>query len=209
MFDSVSTHDLIRKIQAGDEEARSQLCERYFARVLSAVRFRLGSKLRARLESVDVVQDVMLDVIKGAETFEFRSEGVFLNWVNRAVENKIRDKAAHFNTQKRDQDRETPLGVKRSPGDSMPLEIPEDDGAQTPSMIAVGNEELKLLEHAMDDLMDVSEEYHSLIIAVKIEGQTYGEIAELTGKSADAVRMQVNRAQVELARIYRRIEQGG
>jgi RNA polymerase sigma factor (sigma-70 family) len=208
MFDSLATQVLIQEIQAGDQEAYNQLCQRYMARVFSAVRLRLGNKLRAKLQSCDVVQDVMLDVLKGAENFECRSEGAFLHWVNRAVENRIRDKADHFKAQKRDQDRETPLEKTRSPGDSTPLDIPGDDRAQTPSMIAVRQEELELLEQTMDTLMDVSEEYHSLIIAVKIEGQTYGEIAEATGKSADAVRMQVNRAQIELAKIYRRIEQG-
>jgi len=209
MFDAAATQVLIKGIQAGDQEAHDQLCQRYMARVYSAVRLRLGNKLRAKLQSCDIVQDVMLDVLKGAENFECRSEGAFLNWVNKAVENRIRDKADRWNAQKRDQNRETSLQKERSPGDSTPLDIPGDDRAQTPSMIAVRQEELELLEQAMDTLMDISDEYHSLIIAVKIEGQTYGEIAEATGKSADAVRMQVNRAQMELAKIYRRIEQGG
>ena len=99
--------------------------------------------------------------------------------------------------------------IRHQAGDSPPLNMPVDDHTQTPSMIAVHREETELLEQAMDALKEVSEEYHNLIVAVKLEGQTYGEIAELTGKSADAVRMQVNRAQAELAKIYRRIDQGG
>ena len=59
----------------------------------------------------------------------------------------------------------------------------------------------------MDALLDISEDYHRIIIATKIEGQTYAEIAEVEGKSVDAVRMQVNRAQVELAKIFRKLDQ--
>jgi DNA-directed RNA polymerase specialized sigma24 family protein len=41
-----------------------------------------------------------------------------------------------------------------------------------------------------------------LIVAVKIEGQTYQEIGDALGKSADAVRMQVNRAMAVLKELF-------
>lgn len=206
-LDSRATQVLIHQIQDGNQMAYDALCKRYMARVFSAVRLRLGSKLRVKLQSCDIVQDVMLEILKGAENFEWHNEGAFLNWVNRAVENKIRDRADHWKAKKRNQDLELSLEKKRSSGESLPLELPGGDSRLTPSVIVAKQEELELLEAAMDVLLDVSEDSHRLIIASKIEGQTYADIAEAEGKSPDAVRMQINRAQVELAKIFRRLDQ--
>jgi len=59
----------------------------------------------------------------------------------------------------------------------------------------------------MDLLGEQSQEYRDLIIAVQIEGQTYVELAEELGKSPAAIRMQTQRAQAELAKIYRTLDE--
>jgi len=98
------------------------------------------------------------------------------------------------------------LAGARSPDSSSPLDLPEKSGAVSPSKFLVLNEDLARLEKAMDRLPQESRE---LIVAVKIEGQTYQEIGEAAGKSADAVRMQVNRAMVALTKAYQELEGGG
>jgi RNA polymerase sigma factor (sigma-70 family) len=50
------------------------------------------------------------------------------------------------------------------------------------------------------------EEQREMIVAVKIEGRSYDEIARAIGKSPDAVRMQVNRAMRALASAFRELE---
>jgi DNA-directed RNA polymerase specialized sigma24 family protein len=45
-----------------------------------------------------------------------------------------------------------------------------------------------------------------LIIAVKLQSRTYQELADETGKSPDAVRMQVNRAMDSLIIEFQRLE---
>jgi DNA-directed RNA polymerase specialized sigma24 family protein len=67
-------------------------------------------------------------------------------------------------------------------------------------------EQLALLELAMDRLAKRSKEYRELIIKVKLEGRTYGEIAAETGMTPDAVRMRVNRAEAALAKIYKDLD---
>lgn len=202
MNESLKTQAFISRIQNGSSAARDELCQRYLDRVYSAVRLRLGARLREKVQSCDIVQDVMLDVVKGAEVFECRSEGKFLNYVNRAVENRIRDEADHWQAQKRDMKKEVAIEGARSPQNSTPLDMPAAHDTPTPSLVAIRQEELATLERAMDLLGQQSEEYRDLIIAVQIEGQTYVEIAEELGKSPDAIRMQTKRAQVELAKIY-------
>ena len=207
MNEPLTTQILINRIQDGNSAARDELCERYLERVYRAVRLRLGARLREKVQSCDIVQNVMLDVVKGAETFECRSEGKFLNWVNRTVENRIRDEADHWQAQKRDIKKEISMEGARSPQNSKPLDIPDAHDAPTPSLVAILEEELVTLERAMDLLGQQSQEYRDLVIAVQLEGQTYAEIAEEIGKSPDAIRMQTKRAQAELAKIYKTLDE--
>ena len=204
--ETLNTQVLIERVQQNDPEALNQLCERYLMRVLAAVRMRLGAKLRRKLESGDIVQAVMMDALKVVKTFDYRTEGGFLKYLNLVVENKIRDQADRWAAQKRNQDLEVPL-ERRSPLTTIPLEIPEGN-VRTPSSIAALREDLERLEVAMERLADESAEYRDLIIAVKIEGQSYAEIAEESGTTPDAVRMKAKRAVLAITRIYQEMDAG-
>ena len=208
MAEPVNTQVLIEQVQHGDQTALGELLARYQVRVLAAVRIRLGTHLRKKLESWDIVQDVMIDALRKVQSFDFRSEGAFLKWLNRVVENRIRDEADRWGAQKRDADREVSLDGQRSSGDAIPLTTPADRAAPTPSKVLLLQEELAYLERAMDRLGAESEDYRDLIVAVKIEGRTYREIAEDTGSTEDAVRMRVKRAMLALTRIYKDLDGG-
>ena len=124
------------------------------------------------------------------------------------VSNKIRDEADHWNAQKRDVGKEVPLENPRSSASENPLNRIEERGIPTPSKIVSLREDLALLERAMDRLAEESEEYRDLIVAVKLEGRTYAEIAEPKGISTDAVRMRVKRAILTLTRIFSDLDGG-
>jgi RNA polymerase sigma-70 factor (ECF subfamily) len=198
-----STQALVQRVQAGDKEALNDLYNRYLMRVLAAVRARLGAELRGKLESWDIVQDAMMASLKNVESFNQTSEGAFLNWLSKVVENRIRDQVDYFRAEKRDHRLERPFAGQRSAESSVPLDIPDRSSVPTPSQVLVLSEDLARLEKAMDQLPDESRE---LIVAVKIEGRTYQEIAESQGKSADAVRMQANRAMLALAKAFQSAE---
>jgi len=198
--DPLSTQALIEQVQQGDDEALQELCRRYQRRVLAAVRLRLGAALRTKMESWDLVQEVLIDALRHVRTFEFRTEGAFLHYLNRVASNKIRDEADRWHAQRRDMRREIPLENPRSAGSESPLFSAEDRAAPTPSKIVGLQEDLTALEHAMDRL---PEEQRELIVAVKIEGRTYRELAEETGGTEDAVRMRVKRALLALTRTYK------
>ncbi len=200
------TQFLLQRAQGGDQAALNELYNRYVMRVLAAVRARLGGELRQKVESWDIVQDAMLASLKNIPTFNHEGEGAFLNWLAKVVENRIRDQMDHFRAGKRDHRREVPLGGPGSPDSFLPLDIPDKSGVPSPSQILVLNEDLARLERAMDQLPQESRE---LIVAVKIEGQTYQEIAEALGKSPDAVRMQVNRAIAALTKAFQELGAGG
>jgi RNA polymerase sigma-70 factor (subfamily 1) len=175
-------------------------------RVLAAVRARLGAELRQKVESWDIVQEAMLASLKKVSAFDDASEGAFMKWLDQIVENRIRDKFDFFHAGKRDLRQESPFPGARSSDSSPPLDIPDKSGVPTPSKVLVLNEDLARLEMALDKL---PQEARELIVAVKIEGQSYQEIGASQGKSTDAVRMQVNRAMAALTRAFQELDAGG
>ncbi len=203
MPDPTSTQALLQRVQTGDKEALNELYNRYLMRVLAAVRARLGVELRGKLESWDVVQDALLASLKNVQSFNQTSEGAFLNWLAKVVENRIRDQFDYFRAEKRDHRLEKPLAGPRSAESSVPLDVPERSCVPTPSQVLILSEDLARLEKAMDQLPEESRE---LIVAVKIEGRTYDEIAQASAKSPDAVRMQVKRALLALTKAFRDLE---
>jgi RNA polymerase sigma-70 factor, ECF subfamily len=203
MLEPTSTQILLQRVQTGDKESLNELYNRYLMRVLAAVRARLGAELRGKLESWDVVQDALLASLKNVQAFNPSSEGAFLNWLAKIVENRIRDQLDHFRAEKRDHRLEAPLAGPRSDESSVPLDIPDKGGMPSPSQVLILSEDLARLEKAMDQL---PVELRELIVMVKIEGQSYQEIALSTGKSPDAVRMQVNRASLALTKAFRALE---
>ena len=208
LSEAVTTQVLIENAQAGDRHALNELCSRYMQRVVVAVRIRLGAKLREKMQSSDIVQQVMLDAFRKVKSFEFRTDGAFLHFLNKLVENRIRDEADRFEAKNREPAREIALDWGRSAQSGNPLEI-KDFAARSPSDLAVLGEELGQLEKAMDRLGEKSTEQRDLLVAVKIEGRTYQELAEEQGTSEDAVRMRVKRAMIELTKIFKNLDASG
>jgi DNA-directed RNA polymerase specialized sigma24 family protein len=146
--DPLSTRALIEQVQQGDDDALQELCRRYQRRVLAAVRLRLGAALRRKLESWDLVQEVLIDALRHVQTFDFKTEGAFLHYLNRVVANKIRDEADRWNAQKRDAGREVSLEGLRSSRAEKPLNALEDRAAPTPRSLRKGDSPSTLCECA-------------------------------------------------------------
>ncbi len=206
MSDATSTRVLLERFHGGDAAALNELYSRYVTRVLAAVRARLGAELRNKVESWDIVQDAMLASLRNIGDFQYNSEGAFLKWLVQIVENRIRDQIDHHHAERRDHRREVSVENVRSPGSSAPLDIAGRSGLPTPSQILMLNEDFALLEQALDQLPADSRD---LIIAVKLQARTYQELADETGKTPDAVRMQVNRAMESLTAAYRQFDGDG
>ena len=193
------TQRLVALAKGGDQTALNQLCRVYGERVRRIIRFRLNRKLRPKLDSVDVVQDVLLLAMGGLKDFTYRSEGDFLRWLSRIAENKIRDIFDEFHTEKRDIRKEIPFKEQgRSTGGTMsaalgPMRVP------TPSVIMCKKEALDRLEKALDELKP---EYKKVVVLKRIEGLSYAEIGERLGKSAKAVSMLLFRAMTALTITY-------
>ncbi len=196
---SQTTQDLVVLAKGGDNSAQDRLCRAYGERVRRIVRLRMGSKLRSKLESMDLVQDVLMCALRDLGDFTYRNEGDFLRWLSRIAENRLRDNLDKLHADKRDIRKEVPRDNYRPINAGGFVGTPGPIVATTPSVIMSRKEDLDKLEKAIDKLRP---EYREVIILAKIEELSYKEIGDRLGKSTGAVKMLVSRAIVALASAF-------
>ena len=196
------TRHLVALAQDGDESALNQLCNVYGARVLWIIRLRMGRELRSQLESMDLVQDVLMSALKDLGNFKCKSEGDFLRWLSRIAENRLRGHLHRLHANKRDIRKEVRLNGYRPSAEDSVVAALDAVVTTTPSAIMSKREELDKLAKAIDTLKP---EYRQVIVLTKIEGLSYKEIGDRLGKSSEAVRKLISRALEELIDIFEKV----
>jgi RNA polymerase sigma-70 factor (ECF subfamily) len=194
-FDS-NTRQLVTFAKKGDELALNQLCSVYAERVKWMVRFRMNKKMRSKVESMDLVQEVLIHALRGLEDFTYENEGDFIRWLSKIAENAFYDNLDKLYAGKRNIRNEVRLDIFKSSTAGGFKAIPGPIDATTPSSIMSKREDLTRLEKAIDKLKP---KYREVILLAKIEQLSYNQIGEKLGVSAAAVKMLVSRAIVELA----------
>jgi RNA polymerase sigma-70 factor (ECF subfamily) len=163
----------------------------------------MGKELRRKLDSMDVVQDVLIHALGGLTGFTYENEGDFVRWLSRIAENALRDNWEGFHAQKRDIRKERPLGNGGRRSSSRRSGVPGPVATTTPSVILSRKEDLARLEKAIDALKP---EYKEVIVLTRIEGLGYPQIADRLGKSSEAVRKLVSRAMTALINAFESIK---
>lgn len=199
---SQKTQQLITLAKAGDDDALDQLCRVYGERVRRIVRLRIGQELRVKLDSMDLVQDALLNALRGLGDFTYKNEGDFLRWLSRIAQNALGHHVEKLHADKRDIRKEVRFDVCRPATGGRLADIREPIDFTTPSVIMARKEELDKLERAIDTLKP---EHKEVIVLAKIEGLSYKEIGERLGKSADAVGMLLSRAMVALTMAFGKV----
>jgi len=200
--DSVTDHKtqhLVTLAKEGDQSAIDQLCRIYGERIRRIIRLRIDSKLRPKIDSVDVVQDALILALAGLKDFTYRNEGDFLRWLSRIAENRLRDILDKFHADKRDIRREIPFKREETDTEGGSLGIAGPLHTTTPSVLLVRKEQLDRLERAIDDLKP---EYREVILLSRIERLSHEEIAAKLDKSKGAVAMLLSRALIALTAVY-------
>ena len=195
------TQQLVTLAQRGDDTALNQLCGIYAERVRRIVRFRMGSELRTQLESMDLVQEALIEAVKDIGDFTYCSEGDFINWLSSIVENTIRDYVDRIHAAKRDVRRQVSLNKVAARTDRPRPGVGLPAVTTTPSVVLSLREELDRLEQAMDRLKP---QYREVIMLAKIEGLSCKEIAGRLNKSPAAVAMSLSRGIIALTNLFER-----
>jgi RNA polymerase sigma-70 factor (ECF subfamily) len=196
------TRHLVALAQGGDESALNRLCNVYGARVLWIIRLRMGRELRSKLESIDVVQDVLMSALKDLGDFTYKTQGDFLRWLSRIAENRLRGHLQRFHANKRDIRKEVRFDGYRPTAEDSVVAALNAVVTTTPSAIMSKREDLDKLAKAIEALKP---EYRQVIVLTKIEGLSYKEIGNRLDKSSEAVRKLVSRALEELIQIFENV----
>ena len=199
---SQKTQQLVTLAKAGDDDALNRLCRIYGERIRRIIRLRLNRELRVKLDSVDLVQDALLNALRGLSEFTYENEGDFLRWLSKIAQNALAHHLEKLRADKRDIRREVRLDEFRPTTAGRLSKTPGPVKITTPSVIISRKEDLDKLEKAIDELKP---EHKEVIVLAKIEELSYKEIGERLGKSANAVGMLLSRAMVALTIAYGKV----
>lgn len=187
-------NDLLARARAGDEEAMTELLRLHTQRLLDSVRAELGNRLRQRLESQDVMQQVYMDALRNIDQFVDRGQDSFFQWLRRIAINRICDVDRRaFRTLKRGGEvRAADLGRDAS---MMRLLDVLGGSVTSPSVAAGLTERVQLLQSALDQL---SEDQREAIQLRYLNQLNVPETAAKMDRSERAVRSLCVRALIRL-----------
>jgi RNA polymerase sigma-70 factor (ECF subfamily) len=191
---------LIERAKGGESDALNDLFARHHGLMVELARRKIGPRLRLKEDADDLAQTTFREAARDFAQYEYRGEGSFLRWLVQILQNKIRDKAEYYGATKRDVGREragdVPAGES---GDIKRFDPPSPDLTVTQTLAR--DEEFNILRKALDEL---SPDHRKAITLVFFQGLSLHEAGQLMdGRSEDAVRMLLRRAEGRLRELTR------
>lgn len=202
-FSNEDTADLVQRAKDGNVDALNDLFSRYHSTMVEVARRRLGPKLRLKEDPDDLAQTTFREATRDFKRYEYRGEGSLLKWLIQILQNKIRDKAEFYSAGKRDTARETKLDapVADASTDSAPKPEPPSRDLSVTRQVTRGERD----EILRDALSHLNPEYREAITLVFFEGNSLRQAGErMGGRSEDALRMMLRRAETKLKEILGR-----
>jgi RNA polymerase sigma-70 factor (ECF subfamily) len=179
-----TAEEWLEQAQLGDATALERLLESYLPQLHAFVRVRLGA-LRAHESTMDVVQSLCRQILRGRDSFEFRGEERFRAWLFTAALSKMLEKHRGHHVGKRD--------VARNADDDVAAVAVS---LLTPSAAAMGRETGAALQAAMDAL---EPDHREVITLARVVRLPHRVTAEVMGRTEPAVRQLLARALLRLA----------
>src|SRR5580704_3870541 len=175
---SAESVDLIERARAGDREALNALLARHRDRLRRMVEMRLDTRLQARLDASDVVQEAYVDVAERLDEYLRDPKLPLFLWLRLVVgERLLKLHRHHLGTQMRDAGREVSLYRGALPAASSTALAAQLLGRHTsPTQAAVRAERLLLLQSALNDLDPLDRE---ILCLRHFEELTHAEAARV------------------------------
>ena len=201
-FESDETGSLVARAKGGDAEALNELFARYHRLMVEIARRKLGTRLRLKEEPDDLAQTTFREATRDFGNYQYRGEGSLVRWLVQILQNKIRDRAEFYGATKRDLSRERAMETPPSKDfEALPTLEPESRDLSV-TMQVQRDENYEHLRRALDAL---SPEHRQAIALVFFQGLQLREAGEaMGGRSEDAVRMMLRRAEDKLGEILGR-----
>jgi RNA polymerase sigma-70 factor (ECF subfamily) len=201
-FDNEETVVLVTRSKDGDTDALNDLFARYHAIMVEVARQRIGGRLRLKEDPQDLAQTTFREAARDFRRYEYRGPGSMLRWLVQILQNKIRDKAEYYSASKRDASLETALDapIDRSSDFESGPEPQSPDLSVT--RVVQRDERFQMLREALAEL---TPEHRQAITLVFFEGLSLRDAGvRMGGRSEDALRMLLRRAERKLAEVIKR-----
>jgi RNA polymerase sigma-70 factor (subfamily 1) len=199
---ALEVKDLVDLAQHGDPEALNELFTRHYQTMLSVARMRLGARLRSKEEPDDLAQTTFREATRDFQKYTYRGEGSLLRWLVQILQNKIRDRAEFYSAGKRDLSKERSIDAAPANAEGRSanfFEPPSDD--LTVTMQVQQHEDFDLVRQGLTELSD---DHRKAITLVFFQGKSLREAGQqMDGRSEDAVRMLLRRAEGRLGEILK------
>lgn len=193
----LDTADLLQRWHGGEKHALEALLQRDLPWIEAFVRKRLGPLLRGKAETVDYVQDAVVEVLRYGPRFVCSDRDRFRALLARIVENTLRDKHDWHRARRRAAERETAL-----PSESV-LDL--DGSAERPSRVCEQREREQWIRLALE-LIDPDE--RQVILLREWEQLSFEEIGAKLSCSEEAARKRFTRALPRLVERVRDLQAG-
>ena len=180
--DPNSSFHLVTRAKSGDQLAIELLCSRYLKRLETWAHGRLPAWARSAVDTQDIAQETLVQVIRRLEHFEPKHEGAFQGYVFRTMINRVLDEMRRAN---------------RRPSGS-PLDSRQLSGSPSPFDLAVEQQLRDRYESALLRLKDGDR--HAIVARIELELSWPEVVNALEKPSVAAAQMAVSRALVKLAR---------
>jgi RNA polymerase sigma-70 factor (ECF subfamily) len=187
--------EILSKARAGETEALGELCALYRNYLRMVVRTGLGPRLRERVEMSDVVQEVLVEVVRQFPQFTGQNEAALVGWLRRLVGQKLADLGRYHSRAKR-AGAATALPLDGAAPDVGGFRPGEESGrlldmlalSQTsPSQAASRREQIVLLADALAALPVTEADILWLYSAESLSFEAIGERVGLSRKSVRGI----------------------
>ncbi|MEM1448659.1 MAG: sigma-70 family RNA polymerase sigma factor [Planctomycetota bacterium] len=187
---------LVEQAHDGDVDALNDLFARYHQTMVEVARRKLGPRLRLKEDPDDLAQTTFREATRDFGRYEYQGQGSLLRWLVQILQNKIRDKAEFYSAGKRDVSRERAIDAGTGEDTDAPTPMDFVSGDLSVTKVVQRDENFELLRESLSEL---SAEHRRAISLVFFEGLPLREAgARMGGKSEDAVRMMLRRAESKL-----------
>jgi RNA polymerase sigma-70 factor (ECF subfamily) len=164
---------LLERLNSGDEAAATQVFQAYEPYLRMVVRRQFSGRLRAKFDSVDIVQSVWADLWSGfrAGTWKFTDSAHLRAFLVRVTRNRFLNRV---------RDHRHALDHEQSYSDS---QLPEEASAPQPRP-----SEMAQAHDLWDRLLELCPPAHRELLRLKRQGLTLAELAAHTGLHPSSVR---------------------
>jgi len=161
--------DLLDRVRGGDEQAATDLFDRFVERLIKLAHSRLSNKLRRRVDAEDVVQSVYRSFFSNAQDgrYQLQQSGDLWRLLAAITINKLRNQARHGKAAKRSVGAEESFAGNDSVMGIAPEAVCNDPSPEELSVL------LEELESEMSDLSPLKRE----IVELRLQGHSNEEVA--------------------------------